>query len=378
LGATSFTWSPGTTLSNPKIANPVASPATVTKYIITVSNGVCSAVDSVTINVLPTPTISKSNDTTICNQGQAQLFASGGVSYTWSPASGLNNPNIANPIASPTSPTTYHVNASGSNGCSSLDSVKVNWIPKPVFSITPPTVSICAGDATTITANGADTYHWYTGSNIQSPNAASTSVNPLISQQYYVAVHHNFCRVSDTLHSSVVVNNLPVTTISKSHDIDCSNASATLSATGGIKYSWTPLQGVSGGSSATPVVSPANTTTYVVMVTNSAGCSKYDSIKVLVAFNPLSGGYNMPDAFTPNGDCKNDCFGIKYWGAITELDFSIYNRWGERIFHSSNPAACWDGNFKGIPQASGTFVYQIKAKTACGEVYKKGTIVLMR
>jgi gliding motility-associated-like protein len=377
-GAASFTWSPATGLSNPKIANPFASPTTTTKYIISVSNGSCSAKDSVTISVIQAPTLSKGNDTTICNQGQAQLFASGATSYLWSPATGLNNPNISNPIASPNAATKYYVAAKGANGCSKIDSVKVDWIPKPVFSITPPAVSICLGDATTITAAGADVYNWYSGSNIQSPSAASTSVLPVTSQQYNVAVRHNFCKLVDTLHSIVTVNSLPITTVSKSNDIDCSNASATLSASGGVSYSWTPLQGTVGANTANPTVNPPTTTTYIVKVTNSNGCSKYDSIKVIAVFNPLSGGYNMPDAFTPNGDGKNDCFGIKYWGAIEKIDFSIYNRWGERVFHSSDPSACWDGNFKGIPQASGTFVYQVIAKTACGEVYKKGTIILMR
>lgn len=377
-GAATFSWSPVTGLSNPAIANPVASPGVLTKYIITASNGACASKDSVTINVLPAPTVGKSNDTTICNQGQAQLFASGGNAYTWSPASGLNIANIPNPIASPAAPTTYHVTVTGSNGCAKIDSVKVNWIPKPVFSITPLVVAICTGDSTPLTANGADTYNWYAGSNVTSPSSATTLVHPLTTQQYSVAVHHNFCKISDTLHAAVTVNNLPVVAVTKSNDIDCSNASATLTATGGATYSWTAVTGISAANSATPVVTPAATTTYIVRVTNTSGCIKYDSVKVLVVFNPVAGGYNMPDAFTPNGDGKNDCFGIKFWGAITTLDFSVYNRWGEVVFHTSDPSACWDGNYKGIPQASGTFVYQVKAKTACGDVYKKGTVILMR
>lgn len=376
--ATSFSWLPNVGLSDPNIQNPIASPIVLTKYIITASNAACSAKDSVVIDVLPAPTISKSNDTTICNGGAAPLFATGGNNYVWSPASGLSNTNISNPIASPSASTTYKVQVTGSNGCSKLDSVRVNWMAKPTFTINPLTASVCSGSATTLTANGADTYNWFAGSNVQSPSSASTSVAPTSTQQYSVAVRHNFCKISDTLRSTVTVNALPLITVSKSNDIDCSNASATLNATGGVNYSWTPVQGVSATNSASPVVTPAVTTTYTVAVTDANGCSKSDSIKVNVIFNPLAGGYNMPNAFTPNGDGKNDCFGIKYWGAIETLDFTIFNRWGEVVFKTNNPAACWDGNFKGIPQQSGTFVYQIKAKTACGEVYKKGTIALMR
>jgi gliding motility-associated-like protein len=377
-GASSYTWSPVTGLSNPNIANPVAIPAGLTKYILTVSNGACSAKDSVTLNVIPSPTITTSNDTTICDQGQAQLLAAGGNNYLWYPSAGLSNVNIANPVATPAAATKYYVSVTGANGCKKTDSVMVNWVAKPVFSITPPTVSICTGDSTLLSATGADTYNWFSGSGIQSPSASSTMVNPAVTQQYRVAVHHNFCRLNDTLQSTVTVNNLPLVAVSKSNDIDCSNASATLSASGGVTYNWMPAVNISAGNTANPVVSPPLSTTYVVKVTNNNGCSKYDSIRVIVAFNPITGGYNVPDAFTPNHDNKNDCFGIKYWGVVQAFELSIFNRWGEMVFHSTNPSACWDGSYQGAPQATGTFVYQIRAKTACGDVFKKGTLALIR
>ena len=75
---------------------------------------------------------------------------------------------------------------------------------------------------------------------------------------------------------------------------------------------------------------------------------------------------------------KNDCFGIKYWGVIEKLDFAIYNRWGERVFHTTEPGDCWDGFFRGIKQPAAVFVYIINAKTSCGEVFRKGTVALIR
>ena len=86
----------------------------------------------------------------------------------------------------------------------------------------------------------------------------------------------------------------------------------------------------------------------------------------------------MPNAFTPNNDGLNDCYGIKFWGVIQELDFGIYNRWGERIFHTSNPNDCWDGTYKGVQQNPDVYVYLITAKTFCGKVFKKGTFTLIR
>jgi gliding motility-associated-like protein len=346
--------------------------------MLTVSNGACTEKDSVTIDVKPAPVVTKSNDTTICNLGQASLFAGGGIAYQWSPSAGLNNSNVSNPVASPAASTKYYVTVTGVNGCERNDSVTVGWQPKPVFAINPITVAICSGDSTSLTASGADTYYWFEGSNILTPNNAATLVYPNATQQFGVALQHTFCRINDTLRSMVTVNDLPAASIAKSNDIDCSNGSATLSATGGTSYSWFPQTAMNGGNSATPVVSPQATTIYYVNVVNSNGCTDTDSVTVNVLFNPIAGGYHMPDAFTPNNDYKNDCFGLRYWGVVQDLDFSVFNRWGERIFHTSNVTNCWDGTYKGIPQASGTYIYQIKAKTACGDVFKKGTVVLMR
>ena len=86
----------------------------------------------------------------------------------------------------------------------------------------------------------------------------------------------------------------------------------------------------------------------------------------------------MANAFTPNGDGLNDCFGIKNWGVITELQFLIYNRWGELVFSTTNPTACWDGNFKGQPSILGNYVYYIKANTLCGKIERKGNLALIR
>ena len=86
----------------------------------------------------------------------------------------------------------------------------------------------------------------------------------------------------------------------------------------------------------------------------------------------------MPNAFTPNNDGKNDCFGIQHWGDAVIKQFSIYNRWGALIFQSADPSQCWDGTWKGKPLDGGGYVYIIKATTLCGEVTKKGMLTLIR
>jgi len=59
-------------------------------------------------------------------------------------------------------------------------------------------------------------------------------------------------------------------------------------------------------------------------------------------------------------------------------EFSIYNRWGQRVFTTRNPSQCWDGLFNGNPQPAGNYVYVIKARTFCGPVLRTGSLVLVR
>ena len=86
----------------------------------------------------------------------------------------------------------------------------------------------------------------------------------------------------------------------------------------------------------------------------------------------------MPNAFTPNGDGINDVFRIPP-GILIELkEFSVFDRWGNKIFTTLNSAKGWDGTFKGQQAASGVYVYIIKGSDYKGPVLAKGSVVLVR
>ncbi len=376
--ANTITWSPATGLSNASIPNPIATPGISTQYIVTAVNGVCSAKDTINLGILPLPNIVKSIDTTICRTGTANLLASGGTSYSWLPINNLSNPSSPTPTATPGNTTKYFVTVTGANTCTAMDSILVTVNPKPVFGLQPAVAAICKGDSILLTASGGDTYGWVPPLNMSAPNAGTTKVYPSVTTLYKVGITSVSCKITDTLSSLISLNNSLATFVAKTNDIDCSHGQATLHATGGAKYEWTAVPGITDLGSANPVVTPLQTTTYYVKITDSKGCTGYDSVKVNVDFTTGISQYQIPSAFTPNGDGKNDCFGLKYWGAVTQLDFAVYSRWGQVIFHTKNPNDCWDGKLNGQTQDSGTYIYQIKAKTACGDVYRKGTVVLIR
>ena len=113
-------------------------------------------------------------------------------------------------------------------------------------------------------------------------------------------------------------------------------------------------------------------------MTAENGCFAEDSIEVKVAVNNLEKGLLVPTAFTPNNDGKNDCFGVSSWGATSNFSMSIYNRWGARVFYTTEPGSCWSGKINGKDASTGVYVYLISAKTICGDVIRKGTFVLIR
>ena len=140
-------------------------------------------------------------------------------------------------------------------------------------------------------------------------------------------------------------------------------------------YQWTPSTGLDNPSVANPVASPAHSSTYELEVTTTDGCDGSDKITIEVFY-----GLHMPNAFTPNNDGKNDVFRIPLSYPVKLNSFSIYNRWGNKVFTTSDVSQGWDGSWNHQLQPSGTYVWEIdyfdiiSGKTA----HNSGTVVLIR
>ncbi len=107
------------------IANPVIIGTQSTNYEVVVSNGQCRDTASVMVDVLPAPVVSAGQDITIKQGAQARLNTSGGVSYSWTPGTGLSCTDCPDPLADPTVTTTYTVQGIDDNGCSDTASITV-------------------------------------------------------------------------------------------------------------------------------------------------------------------------------------------------------------------------------------------------------------
>ncbi len=139
------------------------------------------------------------------------------------------------------------------------------------------------------------------------------------------------------------------------------------------KYLWSNTP-----ASTTPEITGMANGRYTVYVTDAHNCK--DSSKVIVAYDNCCKPF-IPNAFSPNGDGKNDKFRISLKGDMTLKTFIITNRYGQILFSTTDLSQGWDGVFNGRPQELGTYFYYVKA--ICGnkgdnEVEYKGDLTLVR
>lgn len=281
----SYSWTPSATLNDPTIRDPWASPATTTTYTVvgTDMNG-CSNTNTVTVNVNPLPTITTSfNSITICEGDTAQLLASGGVSYQWSPGATLSCTSCPDPVASPLLNTMYTVAVTDANGCTNRDSVAVNVNVLQPGNFVADT-AICIGESVTLFANGFTTYNWYPNINLSCTTCPNPVASPTTTTTYFAAVEDaNGCQ--DTGSVVITVNPLPTPTLTVGDDSLCIGTSTTLVAGGGVDYKWTPSAGLSDPDIANPIASPTSTTEYTVLVTDANGCE--NTTQQLITVLPL-------------------------------------------------------------------------------------------
>jgi gliding motility-associated-like protein len=242
---TGETVSPQSTAAINDVLNNTNSSPEMVEYIVTSFTAQCSnSGQSFYVYVNPLPEIIASNDTAICESNTVSLFANGALNYSWSPSVGLSNPNVFNPIASPSATTSYTVLGEDGNGCTNTNSVTiiVNALPVVTASNNGP---LCEGEVLNLFGSfvpGA-TYTWTGPSyNANSQNANLINANPTNSGTYTLSViDANGCE--NFVNTNVTINLLPFITASYFGPV-CEGALLQLEAVeGGLSYTWTGPNG---------------------------------------------------------------------------------------------------------------------------------------
>jgi gliding motility-associated-like protein len=208
-------------------------------------------------------------------------LAGGAQTYNWSPATALSCSNCANPVASPTTTTTYTVTGTDANGCSNTDNVTVNLHPQPVIDAGAD-VTVCSGQAIPLQATGGVSYIWSPGTSLSCTTCPNPLASPANNITYsVVGTDINGCRDSDQVFVTVI-QMLPFTI--GSGDTLCEGESTQLYVAGGDQYLWIPSTGLSSSTVNNPTATPSTTTTYTVII--KQGSCFADTSKITVVVNP--------------------------------------------------------------------------------------------
>jgi PKD repeat protein len=329
-GGSTYSWSPATGLSSTTIANPNATPTATTTYTVVVTSGAgCSATSNVTVTVNPLPVASAGPDQSYCQNGSTTLNASGGVSYSWVPATNLGCSFCQSTTANPTSTTSYTVFVTGANGCTNSDTVvvTVNSLSLTAVAANP---TICTGSSTNLVASAGTTWSWVPATGLSCTSCQTTTATPTATTTYTVfGTDANGCTASATV--TVTVNTVPSPVATANPSAICMGSSSALNVTGGTTFSWTPATGLSSTTLSNPTATPSATTTYTVVATDPGGCTNSTTVTVTVNPVPTATASASPSTMCAGGSSQFTAGGgVSYsWSPATGLSNTT----------SSNPTA---------------------------------------
>lgn len=381
-GSGVFSWTPALGIQNANTATPTVSPSATTTYYVHLDENGCLNDDSVKVNVVDHVTLQAMRDTVICSGDEIQLrVQSDGLQYTWAPAAQMDNALIANPLAV-TPVTTNYIVTARIGSCSASDDVRVSTVAYPVAAAGAD-VMICYNASVQLQGvSDGRIYQWTPAATLNNASVLNPVASPGVEGPVqYVLYAYDTKGCPKPGIDTVTVTVLPDMNAYAGRDTSVViGQPLQLNATGGVQYSWLPATGLSNYSVPNPIGvynAPSSGIRYKVLVYNEANCvdSAYITVKVFATRPTVF----VPTAFTPNSDGKNDRLRPIAAGIKSIEYFNVYNRWGQLVFSGQNEQQSWDGTIGGRVQATGTFVWIVKAVDYNGDPYfQRGTTTLIR
>ena len=265
----SYQWLfPGGEPASSTSQNPTVQYAASGNYDVTLmvetADGMDTLVRPTFVTVHAAPPANAGVDEDLCAGESAQLEASGGTTYQWFPATGLDDPNSATPMADPTISTSYVVLVTDANGCTANDDMVLTVHPSPLVMASAGSNSICAGDTAHVVATGAQLYQWTPNLFISSTSGAAVSVWPTSTFTWALTGTDAFGCVADSSFT-LTVHPLPNAPI-------ISNAGGELSASAAEGYQWY-LDGAAIPGAIGQNWEPLTNGNYSVQITDANGCT---------------------------------------------------------------------------------------------------------
>jgi trimeric autotransporter adhesin len=351
-----------------------------------------------TVNVIAAPIVNFATTFSGC-VGDAVQFAGSGNSAngvtltTWNWNFGDNTTGTGqNTTKIYTAPGTYQVNmrAIGTDGCVGDTTKPVVVNARPTVNVVNDSLATCPGSNVTFTVQNPaanTTYNWYTvatgGTSIHT-GTSYTANNITATTVFFVEAVQNGC--ASTTRRRVVASIRPALTVpvvavdSLGTNMVRFRWNAVPNATGyevSINGGTTWITPSSGATGLTHTITGLQPLQQVSLIVRAlGGCQEVRSLQA--SAQTLPDDIYIPNAFTPNGDGLNDVLRV-YGYVIQDIQFSVFNQWGEKIFESRNQNTGWDGRYKGKDQPSGVYMYVCRIVLRNGTtIYRKGSINLIR
>jgi gliding motility-associated-like protein len=326
---------------------------TAGQYIAQVrSTDGCMARDSILVSSINPPVFSLGADTVLCEQTQLNYnFTIPSATYMWN-----NGSSQAQYSISQTGTYTLTVNQ---NGCKASDTVTVGYKPLPVVQMGRDTTVCEPAQLQLNAANSNSTYLWNNGS-------TNSTLTVIKSGLYHVLVNKNGCTARDSI--KIEFTPVPYFTLGKDtivcigRPLELQPRLNTLSS-----FQWS-----NGSTSPSLLVSTAGI--YSLTAKNNCG-SFMDDISISEGIC----AFYMPNAFTPNKDGRNDLFKLPYPVNGSNYKLSVYNRYGQLVYETTQMPEGWDGTYKQQEQPPGVYAWTVVYTDQNGIVQKaNGWVQLIR
>ena len=384
-----YSWSPSAFLDDPNAVNPTATVLQTTVFNVIVSDStfedcfverqvVALVTEEVDFSTIPV-------DTVLCYNDTLTLAAEGPYEYCWLNEQGDTIAMDTNQVTViVTDEEVFTVVGKDQYDCNAERTVSVKRFNLDSRILQPDT--ICFGDAVRLQienlGEGDFNYSWTpTEYIIEGENTSMPLVSPDVTTTFFVEMVNEFgCIYFDSV--EVVVDFVdPVPEITSTLDTVYLSQSAQLDILGKpyTTYSWSPPNGLSCTDCPNPIATPENDETYKVVVTNDRGCkdSAFYNI-VVIRPNCDETDVYVPNAFSPNGDNINDFWRFRS-NFVDLVEVYVYNRWGEKVFESTDVNFAWDGTYNGEFLKPDVYAYYIRVVCVDASEYtSKGNLTLMR
>ncbi len=292
-GADTYSWTPGTGLSSTTGATVTSSTTESTLYSVTGTTNGCSTTTDQLIVVTPVPTVTVTAAiTAICAEGNTDITASGALSYSWSPSTGLNTTTGGIVNCTVNSNTTYTVTGT-TDGCSAVAEQEITILPSPSITVNADASAFCSGENTNITASGADTYTWSPAIGLSATSGDAVVCSAGTTTTYTVTGTALGCTDSKT--QTITVSVTPTLTVTSDKDTICRGGNTYMTVTGGAgfsSYAWNPSSELSSGTWHIVGCSPTVTSTYTV--SSTVGVCTGTTTKTIYVANPVASFMSFP------------------------------------------------------------------------------------